>query len=88
MADSTKSDSQEQSDGVVCAVMSATISQISVKDGDQVAAGDRLMILEAMKMEQPILAPVAGQIDDIPVQAGNAVSAGQILCRLTPEDEG
>ena len=88
LADSTKSDSQEQSDGVVCAVMSATISQISVKDGDQVAAGDRLMILEAMKMEQPILAPVAGQIDDIPVQAGDAVSAGQILCRLTPEDEG
>jgi len=39
-------------------------------------------------MEQPILAPVAGQIDDIPVQAGDAVSAGQILCRLTPEDEG
>ena len=88
LADSTKSDSQEQSDGVVCAVMSATVSQITVKSGDKVAAGDRLMVLEAMKMEQPVLAPVAGQIEDIPVQTGEAVSAGQVLCRLTPDETG
>ena len=88
LADSTKSDSQEQSDGVVCAVMSATISQITVKSGERVAAGDRLMVLEAMKMEQPILAPVAGQIEDIPVQTGEAVSAGQVLCRLAPDEAG
>ena len=88
LADSTKTDSQAQSDGVVCAVMSATVSQIAVKSGDKVAAGDRLMVLEAMKMEQPVLAPVAGQIEDIPVQTGEAVSAGQILCRLTPDETG
>ena len=46
------------------------------------------MVLEAMKMEQPVLAPVAGQIEDIPVQTGEAVSAGQILCRLTPDETG
>ena len=68
--------------------MSATVSQIAVKSGDKVAAGDRLMVLEAMKMEQPVLAPAAGQIEDIPVQTGETVSAGQILCRLTPDETG
>ena len=46
------------------------------------------MVLEAMKMEQPVLAPVAGQIEDIPVQTGEAVSAGQVLCRLTLMRQG
>ena len=44
------------------------------------------MVLEAMKMEQPVLAPTTGKIEDIPVQAGDAVSAGQILCRLVPDE--
>ena len=86
LADSTKSGRQEQSDGVVCAMMSATVSQISVNSGERVAAGDRLMVLEAMKMEQPVLAPITGKIEDIPVQAGDAVSAGQILCCLVPDE--
>ncbi|MNN90702.1 Biotinylated protein TB7.3 [compost metagenome] len=41
------------------------------------AAGDVLVILESMKMEIPVLAPVAGVVCDIRVQPGSAVRAGQ-----------
>ncbi|MNL86209.1 Biotinylated protein TB7.3 [compost metagenome] len=41
------------------------------------AAGDVLVILESMKMEIPVLAPVAGVVYDIRVQPGSAVRAGQ-----------
>jgi len=87
LATSTKQDSEQDADGLVCAPMSATVSQITVKAGALAAAGDRLMVLEAMKMEQPVLAPVSGRIEEIPVTAGEAVSAGQILCRLQPDEE-
>jgi urea carboxylase len=42
-----------------------------------VAAGDVLMILESMKMEIPLIAPVAGVVKDIRVQPGSPVRAGQ-----------
>ncbi|WP_339807186.1 urea carboxylase [Stutzerimonas kunmingensis] len=51
--------------------------QVSVAEGARVAAGDVLMILESMKMEIPLIAPVAGVVKDIRVQPGSPVRAGQ-----------
>ena len=67
--------------------MSATVSQITAQDGDKVTAGDRLIVLEAMKMEQPVLAPADGQIEKIAVNKGESVSTGQILCRFVQQNE-
>lgn len=64
---------------VVEAPMPGSIFKISVSKGDTVKAGDVLMILEAMKMENEILAPEDGKIIDIPVSEGTAVDTGDKL---------
>ncbi|VVP79783.1 urea carboxylase [Pseudomonas fluorescens] len=51
--------------------------QVQVEAGSRVAAGDVLVILESMKMEIPVLAPMAGVVREIRVQPGSAVRAGQ-----------
>jgi 3-methylcrotonyl-CoA carboxylase alpha subunit len=87
LAHSAKQDTEEQSDGIIRAQMSATVSHIAAKAGDFATAGDRLMVLEAMKMEQPIIAPADGQIEEVAVNEGESVSAGQVLCRLLQQNE-
>ncbi|MCU0072617.1 urea carboxylase [Pseudomonas koreensis] len=51
--------------------------QVQVEVGSRVAAGDALVILESMKMEIPVLAPLPGVVREIRVQPGSAVRAGQ-----------
>ncbi|MCD5984638.1 urea carboxylase [Pseudomonas sp. CDFA 610] len=51
--------------------------QVQVKPGERVKAGDVLVVLESMKMEIPVLAPVGGIVRDVRVQPGSAVRAGQ-----------
>jgi urea carboxylase len=51
--------------------------QVQVETGTRVEAGDVLVILESMKMEIPLLAPMAGVVREIRVQPGSAVRAGQ-----------
>ncbi|MGB1545357.1 MAG: acetyl/propionyl/methylcrotonyl-CoA carboxylase subunit alpha [Candidatus Puniceispirillaceae bacterium] len=87
LANTIKQDTEEQSDGIIRAQMNATVSQITAQDGDKVTAGDRLIVLEAMKMEQSVLAPADGQIEKIAVNEGESVSAGQILCRFVQQNE-
>jgi urea carboxylase len=59
--------------------------QVQVEAGSRVAAGDVLVILESMKMEIPLLAPVAGVVREIRVQPGSAVRAGQRVVVLELE---
>ena len=87
LANTIKQDTEEQSDGIIRAQMNAIVSQITAQDGDKVTAGDRLIVLEAMKMEQSVLAPADGQIEKIAVNEGESVSAGQILCRFVQQNE-
>ncbi len=61
------------------APMAGKIIQILVEPGDAVKAGDALLILEAMKMEQQILAPQDGVVDRILCQENDQVSAGAEL---------
>ncbi len=55
------------------------ITSVNVKPGDKVKEGDTLCLIEAMKMENPILAPVDGTITQIQVTAEQIVHPGEII---------
>uniref|UniRef100_UPI000ACEDCEA biotin/lipoyl-containing protein n=1 Tax=Cellulosimicrobium cellulans TaxID=1710 RepID=UPI000ACEDCEA len=59
-----------------------TIVKVAVEDGTQVAEGDLVVVLEAMKMEQPLLAHRAGTVRSLAASAGAAVSAGTAICEI------
>ncbi len=63
----------------VTAPMSGKILEVLCKVGDQVNCEDDLMILEALKMENPICAPADGKIVDIKVAQGAMVESNQLL---------
>lgn len=67
------------SDNVVTAPMPGIVLSIGVKEGDEVDAGDPILILEAMKMENEIHAPRAGKIKKLHVSAGAEVQSGAQL---------
>src|SRR5262249_5264320 len=65
--------------GSLLAPMPGTIVRVNVSEGDEVADGDELVVLEAMKMEHRVLAPHAGRVAEIRVRAGETVEAGVVL---------
>ena len=64
----------------VTSPMPGNILSVNVNVGDTVAEGQVLMILEAMKMENEIMAPKAGTITNVAVQKGATVESGTLLC--------
>ena len=66
----------------VNAPMPGNILDVKVKPGDSVKAGDTLLILEAMKMENEISAPQDGTIASIDVRKGDVVDSGALLCTM------
>ncbi|MGI3036594.1 acetyl/propionyl/methylcrotonyl-CoA carboxylase subunit alpha [Vibrio diabolicus] len=64
------------------APLNGVISAVMVNKGDKVAAGDPLLVLEAMKMEYTITAPVAAIIDEVFYQHGDQVQHGSVLLHL------
>jgi propionyl-CoA carboxylase alpha chain len=69
----------EQVAGGLVAPMPGTVLAVHAAAGDAVAAGQLLMIVEAMKMEHRVTAPQAGTVTEIRAQAGDQVSAGDLL---------
>lgn len=63
----------------VKAPMPGKILDVLVNVGDQVKEDDELVILEAMKMENPIYAPADGTIKEIKVKAGDSVDTDQLM---------
>ena len=64
------------------APMPGLVVEWFVKEGDHVQAGDKLLILEAMKMEQPLTAHKAGIISNLTAVIGSTVSSGTNLCDI------
>ena len=59
--------------------MQGTIVKVAVKVGDEVAPGDVLIVLEAMKMENNVTSDVAGKVAEILTDAGDSVGAGDVV---------
>jgi acetyl-CoA carboxylase biotin carboxyl carrier protein len=55
------------------------ITNVNVKEGDKVGEGDILCLLESMKMENPILAPVGGTVTKIELSVGQVVEVGDLV---------
>jgi acetyl-CoA/propionyl-CoA carboxylase, biotin carboxylase, biotin carboxyl carrier protein len=62
--------------------MQGTIVKIEAGEGQRVSAGDVVVVLEAMKMEQPLTAPKDGTVTGLSVEVGQTVSAGAAICEL------
>ena len=63
--------------------MQGTIVKIAVDNGDEVAEGDLVLVLEAMKMEQPLTAHKSGTVSGLSVSPGDTVSAGAVLATIS-----
>jgi biotin carboxyl carrier protein len=70
-------------DRKVLAVIPGTIQKIMISKGEQVAAGDPLLILEAMKMRNEVTAARAGKIKKVCVNPGDLVAKDQVLVEFT-----
>jgi len=66
----------------VTSPMQGTIVKVGVEVGDKVSEGDLILVLEAMKMEQPIIAHKAGKVTDLTAEIGSSVNAGAALATI------
>jgi acyl-CoA carboxylase subunit alpha len=71
--------------GSLVAPMPGAVLRVAVSAEDAVAAGQILVVIEAMKMEHQIVAPDDGRVAEVVVAPGDQVEAGQVLLRLTAE---
>lgn len=71
----------------VTAPTPATVVKVVVADGDAVQPGDTLLLVEAMKMEQPITAHRAGIVRGLAVEAGTPVAQGDLVCEIVDAPE-
>ena len=67
----------------VAAPMQGTIVKVAVEEGQAVQAGDLIVVLEAMKMEQPLTAHKAGTVTGLEAAVGTTVPTGTVLCQIS-----
>jgi acetyl-CoA/propionyl-CoA carboxylase biotin carboxyl carrier protein len=72
--------------GPVLSPMPGTVTIVEVTEGQQVTAGDRLVVVEAMKMEHVLSAPEDGIVRDLRARAGAAVAKGAPLLIIEPTE--
>jgi acetyl-CoA/propionyl-CoA carboxylase biotin carboxyl carrier protein len=73
--------------GSLTAPMPGTVTVVKVAVGDQVTAGQSLLVVEAMKMEHVVSAPHAGTVAELDVTPGATVAMDQVLAVVTPAEE-
>ncbi len=66
----------------VTSPMQGTIVKVTVEEGAEVAEGDVIVVLEAMKMEQPLKAHKAGTISGLKAEVGSGVTNGEVICEI------
>jgi 3-methylcrotonyl-CoA carboxylase alpha subunit len=71
-------------DGEIEAPMPGKVTAVEVAAGDKVEKGQRLLTLEAMKMEHALTAPFDGTVAELPVTADAQVKEGQLLVKVEP----
>lgn len=81
---SSKSAGAGVSTDALCSPMQGTIVKVAVEDGAEVNEGDLIVVLEAMKMEQPLLAHRSGVVSELNASVGDSVSSGTPICTITP----
>jgi 3-methylcrotonyl-CoA carboxylase alpha subunit len=74
-------------DGEIEAPMPGKVTAVEVSAGEKVAKGQRLLTLEAMKMEHALTAPFDGTIAALNAKAGSQVTEGQVLVKVQPEEK-
>jgi acetyl-CoA/propionyl-CoA carboxylase biotin carboxyl carrier protein len=79
---SGRSGAAQASGDVLTCPMQGTIVKIVAEEGQRVSAGDTVVVLEAMKMEQPLTAHKDGTVTGMAVTIGQAVAAGDAVCQL------
>ncbi len=85
----TKAEGEEgESDAAVRAPMNGRLVALSVEEGEKVEAGQRLAVVEAMKMEHALAAPHAGVVRDLAVSLGDQVEMGERMMRVEAEAHG
>jgi acetyl-CoA/propionyl-CoA carboxylase biotin carboxyl carrier protein len=62
--------------------MQGTVVKVAVQDGATVQAGDLIIVLEAMKMEQPLNAHKSGVVKNLTVTIGDTVASSTTLCDI------
>ena len=73
-------------DGEIEAPMPGKVTAVEVSQGEKVVQGQRLLTLEAMKMEHALTAPFDGTVAELPASAGTQVSEGQLLVKIEADD--
>ena len=66
----------------VASPMQGTIVKVAVEEGAEVAEGDVIVVLEAMKMEQPLNAHKSGTVSGLSAEVGATVTAGAVICQI------
>ncbi|MFT2017838.1 acetyl-CoA carboxylase biotin carboxyl carrier protein subunit, partial [Streptomyces sp. 796.1] len=62
--------------------MQGTIVKVAIEEGQRVEEGDLIVVLEAMKMEQPLNAHRAGVVQGLEAEVGASVSSGAVICQI------
>ncbi|GAB2722501.1 acyl-CoA carboxylase biotin carboxyl carrier protein subunit, partial [Nocardia thraciensis] len=78
----TRSGGTAASGNAVAAPMQGTVVKVAVTDGQTVDAGDLIVVLEAMKMENPVTAHKSGTITGLTVDPGSAITQGTVLAEI------
>jgi len=73
-------------DGAIVAPMPGKVTSIDVSQGEKVTKGQRLLTLEAMKMEHGMTAPFDGMVAELSAEAGAQVGEGTILARIEQQE--
>jgi len=73
-------------DGEIDAPMPGKVTSVEVSQGEKVAKGQRLLTLEAMKMEHALTAPFDGTVAELNATPGAQVTEGQLLVKVTPDE--